>query len=240
MVSDKRGSVSLAISTIQATGVRSGCPHGLPAGACPACSGGGGGASKVVTADFSAKVGEMSYNECAAIGAFLKSVQNSKLAREADYQNQLVSMAIFQNDMSKMAKNLQNFINDMSQSAMTRPLAMIAQNVLLPVVNFMKELPTKFLQMTANISQKLFDISDKLTAIYGELKASIDKKISDFSKVIKKKITSIFEIFKPTNDSSDDERIEAYEKQLNKLKTLLEKITNKPTKYKELANEYSS
>ena len=230
--------MSLAISAVQASGVRSGlCPHGLPPGACPICSG-GMESSKVVTADFSAKPGEMSWNECAAIGAFLKSIQNARLAREADYQNQIIAMAQFQNNMTKMAQNLQTFIQNMSQSALTRPLAMVAQNILLPVVKFMKDLPVNFLQATANLAQKLTDITDKLTAIYGELKAAMDKKFSDFAKKVKKKIISIFEIFRAENENSEDERIEDYQKQLNKLQTLLEKITNRPTKYKELNREY--
>ena len=178
--------MSLAVSAIQATGVRAGlCPHGLPPGACPICSG-MGGAGRVVTADFSAKPGEMSWNECAAIGAFLKSIQNARLAREADYQNQIIAMAQFQNNMSKMAANLQTFIQNMSQSALTKPIAMVAQNMVLPVINFMKDLPVKFLQMTANIAQKLTDITDKLTAIYGELKAAIDKKYLIFLKKSKR------------------------------------------------------
>ena len=230
--------MSLAISAVQASGVHSGlCPHGLPPGACPICSG-GMGSSKVVTADFSAKPGEMSWNECAAIGAFLKSIQNARLAREVDYQNQIIAMAQFQNNMTKMAQNLQTFIQNMSQSALTRPLAMVAQNILLPVVKFMKDLPVNFLQATANLAQKLTDITDKLTAIYGELKAAMDKKFSDFAKKVKKKIISIFEIFRAENENSEDERIEDYQKQLNKLQTLLEKITNRPTKYKELNREY--
>ena len=211
------------------------CPHGLPQGACPICSGMGGGMKK---ADFSAKPGEMSWNECAAIGAFLKSIQNARLAREADYQNQIIAMAQFQNNMTKMAQNLQTFIQNMSQSALTRPLAMVAQKILLPVVKFMKDLPVNFLQATANLAQKLTDITDKLTAIYGELKSAMDKKFSDFAKKVKKKIISIFEIFRAENENSEDERIEDYQKQLNKLQTLLEKITNRPTKYKELNREY--
>ena len=230
--------MSLAIAAVQASGVRPGlCPHGLPPGACPICSGGMGG-NKVITADFSAKPGEMSWNECAAIGAFLKSIQNARLAREADYQNQIIAMAQFQNNMSKMAQNLQTFIQNMSQSALTRPLAVVAQSILLPVVNFMKDLPVNFLQMTANVAQKLADITDKLTAIYGELKAAMDKKISDFAKKVKKKILSLFEIFNVENEGSDDERIEDYQKHLNKLRNFLEKITNRPTKYNELNSEY--
>jgi len=220
--------VSLAISAIQATGVRAGlCPHGLPPGACPICSGSmGGGAGKVITADFSAKPGEMSWNECAAIGAFLKSIQNARLAREADYQNQIIAMAQFQNNMAKMSANLQTFIQNMSQSAITKPIAIIAQNVILPVVNFLKDLPVNFLQMTANMAQKLTDITDKLTAIYGELKAAMDKKISDLAKTVKKKIISIFEIFRPDNEGSDDERIKDYQKYLEKLQSFLDGIVH--------------
>ena len=48
------------------------CPHGLPLGSCPICNGMAGGGMK--KADFSAKPGEMSWNEGAAIGAFLKVV----------------------------------------------------------------------------------------------------------------------------------------------------------------------
>ena len=213
------------VTAIQTPSVGAGlCPHGLPYSACPVCSKMMGGASKVQTADFSAKPGEMSWNECAAIGAFLKSLRNARMARDNDYQQHLVSIIQFQNNMEKMSKNLQVFIQNMSQSALAKPLVFVAQNVLLPVVNIIKDIPVKFLQTTANLAQKVFDISDKLAAIYGELKAAIDKKISDFSKRVKKKIVSLFEIFKSDNMGSDDERIEDYERYLNKVKTLLDDV----------------
>ena len=213
------------VTAIQTPSVGAGlCPHGLPYSACPVCSKMMGGASKVQTADFSAKPGEMSWNECAAIGAFLKSLRNARMARDNDYQQHLVSIIQFQNNMEKMSKNLQVFIQNMSQSALAKPLVFVAQNVLLPVVNIIKDIPVKFLQTTANLAQKVFDISDKLAAIYGELKAAIDKKISDFSNRVKKKIVSLFEIFKSDNMGSDDERIEDYERYLNKVKTLLDDV----------------
>ena len=91
--------------------VRAGlCPHGLPPGACPICSGMGGSSQKVQTADFSAKPGEMSWNECAAIGAFLKSLKNARMAREADFQRHILSMAKFEADMTKAAQQLNQFI----------------------------------------------------------------------------------------------------------------------------------
>jgi hypothetical protein len=197
----------------------------------------GGSSTKVQTADFTAKAGEMSWNECAAIGAFLKSLQNARMARDADYQNRLISMAKFEADMTKASQQLSQFIQTMSQNAITKPLAFIAQKMVLPVVEAMKNMPTAMLTAMANLSNKLADISDKLTAIYGELKAAINKKISDLSKKIKKKLLSIFEIFTADNDSDDNEVMVAFEKQLNKLKHLLEKVTKRPTE-EELEDEY--
>ena len=44
------------------------CPHGMAPGACPICSGmGGGGSSRV--GERPQKAGEMSYHQCAMIGA---------------------------------------------------------------------------------------------------------------------------------------------------------------------------
>lgn len=61
----------MSLTAIQSNNSKIGtCPHGLPQGACPICSGMSGGMKKT---DFSAKPGEMSWNECAAIGAFLKA-----------------------------------------------------------------------------------------------------------------------------------------------------------------------
>lgn len=214
----------MTVGVSSVTSTKSGlCPHGLPFSACPICSGMGGG-TKVQTADFSAKPGEMSWNECAAIGAFLKSLQNARLAREADYQAQLVNIVMFEKNLAKSAENLNLFIQTMSQHTITKPIAMIAQNVVLPVVNAIKNIPVNVLNGIANVSQKLTDITDKLTAIYGELKAAIEKKVSDFMKRIKKKIVSIFEVFGSHNDADENELMVKLEKKLQKLKQMVNKI----------------
>ena len=211
----------MTVGVSSVTSTKSGlCPHGLPFSACPICSGMGGG-TKVQTADFSAKPGEMSWNECAAIGAFLKSLQNARLAREADYQAQLVNIVMFEKNLAKSAENLNLFIQTMSQHTITKPIAMIAQNVVLPVVNAIKNIPVNVLNGIANVSQKLTDITDKLTAIYGELKAAIEKKVSDFMKRIKKKIVSIFEVFGSHNDADENELMVKLEKKLQKLKQMI-------------------
>lgn len=219
--------IKVSTSVVAVGSVRAGlCPHGLPPGACPICSGMGGGGNKVQTADFSAKPGEMSWNECAAIGAFLKSLQNARMAKEADFQQRLINIAQFEANMAKSAQTLTQFIQNMSQSALTKPLALVAQKVLLPVVNTLKNLPANTLQALANFAGKLADISDKLAAVYGELKAATTKTLSDITKRIKKKFKSIFEIFTADNDSDENEMMVAFEKQLDKLKGLLEKISD--------------
>lgn len=210
------------------TAVRSGlCPHGLPPGACPICSGMGGASNKVQTADFSAKPGEMSWNECAAIGAFLKSLKNVRLAREADYQAHLVNIAMFEKNMVKASQNLANFIQTLNGNMLTKPVAVVLQNVVMPILQHIKNVPVNIMNTIATISQKLADISDKLTAIYGELKASINKKISDFFNKVKKKLVSIFMIFTPNNDADENELMVELEKKLEKLKQMLNKITKK-------------
>ena len=89
----------MQLAAMQTTTLKAGtCPHGLPLGACPICNGmgGGGGMRK---ADFSAKPGEMSWNECAAIGAFLKAQANARAQRQQDAQNYALQMQNFQNTM---------------------------------------------------------------------------------------------------------------------------------------------
>lgn len=204
------------------------CPHGLPLGACPICNGMGGGGMK--KADFSAKPGEMSWNECAAIGAFLKQQANAKLQRQQDYQNFLQSVQAFQNAMTnasaKMSALAQLAANSLPP-AIAKPVNLVL-NTIINVLNFAKNLPTALADFTKALNQKLADISDKLTAMMGELKAAINKKVSEFFKDVKKKLKSIFSIFvqTPDNDGEDDNVIEEA-KRLFELKTFIHELYQK-------------
>ncbi|HNW26338.1 MAG TPA: hypothetical protein PKI94_06050, partial [Candidatus Gastranaerophilaceae bacterium] len=53
------------------------------------------------------------------------------------------------------------------------------------------------------VKEKLADISDKLNAMFGELKNSAEKKVSDFLKDFKKRIKSLFDL--PDLSRADDE-----------------------------------
>lgn len=204
------------------------CPHGLPLGACPICNGMGGGGMK--KADFSAKPGEMSWNECAAIGAFLKQQANAKLQRQQDYQNFLQSVQAFQNAMTNASAKMSALAQLAAHSlppAIAKPVNLVL-NTIINVLNFAKNLPTALTDFTKTLNQKLADISDKLTAMMGELKAAINKKVSEFFKDVKKKLKSIFSIFvqTPDNDGEDDNVIEEA-KRLFELKTFIHELYQK-------------
>ena len=74
--------------------------------------------------------------------------------------------------------------------------------------------------------QKLVDISDKLTAVFGELKAAVEKKISDKFKDFKKKFKSVLGIFEPLDSDDEEKKIEE-SKRLFEMKTVFNSIKEK-------------
>lgn len=189
------------------------CPHGLPLGACPICNGmGGGGAKK---ADFSAKPGEMSWNQCAAIGAFLKAQKMAKQVKEQDAMNFAQRAEAFQTALmnsSQRIANIAQFISQNTPQIIAKPINFVLNTIIGGIVRTIANIPMTISNVIQAVQQKIADISDKLTAIMGELKASIDKKISDAFKIVKKKIKSIFAIFKPLDDDNEEKQIDETKK----------------------------
>lgn len=189
------------------------CPHGLPLGACPICNGmGGGGAKK---ADFSAKPGEMSWNQCAAIGAFLKAQKMAKQVKEQDAMNFAQRAEAFQTALmnsSQRIANIAQFISQNTPQIIAKPINFVLNTIIGGIVRTIANIPMAISNVIQAVQQKIADISDKLTAIMGELKASIDKKISDAFKIVKKKIKSIFAIFKPLDDDNEEKQIDETKK----------------------------
>ena len=195
----------MSLTAIQSNNSKIGtCPHGLPQGACPICSGMSGGMKK---ADFSAKPGEMSWNECAAIGAFLKAQKNARLQREQDAQNFANNIKAFQNTLMNVSKRLASiggFFAQNTPAIIARPVNFVLNTVLGGIVRTIANIPSTISNIIQTVQQKLADISDKLTAMVGELKASIEKKISESLKTLKKKIKSIFSIFNSQNIDNEE------------------------------------
>ena len=221
----------MQLAAMQTTTLKAGtCPHGLPLGACPICNGmgGGGGMRK---ADFSAKPGEMSWNECAAIGAFLKAQANARAQRQQDAQNYALQMQNFQNTMEaargRMAE-LAAFFKGNMPAIIAKPAAFILNTVIGGTLNIIKNIPTAIANTFQVLGQKLADISDKLTAMMGELKAAINKKISETFNELKKKVKSLFGIFQPLDADNDEKQIDETKKTFE-LRTFIHDLYKKLT-----------
>ena len=221
----------MQLATLNANTVKAGtCPHGLPLGACPICNGmgGGGGMRK---ADFSAKPGEMSWNECAAIGAFLKAQANAKARRQQDLQNYALQMQNFQTSMvnarARVAE-LAQFFTQNTPAIIAKPVNFVLNTVLGGTLNIIKNLPAAIQTAFQTIQQKLADISDKLTAMMGELKAAVEKKISETFSELKKKVKSLFTIFSPLDAENEDKQIDETKKTFE-LRTFIHELYKKLT-----------
>ena len=230
----------MSLTAIQSNNSKIGtCPHGLPQGACPICSGMGGGMKK---ADFSAKPGEMSWNECAAIGAFLKAQKNARLQREQDAQNFANNIKVFQNTLMNASQRLANiggFFAQNTPAIIARPVNFVLNTVLGGIVRTIANIPSTISSIIQTVQQKLADISDKLTAMVGELKASIEKKISESLKTLKKKIKSIFSIFNSQNIDNEEKQIDETKKTF-KLKTFIHDLYKKLTEKGKNDTEHNS
>lgn len=230
----------MSLTAIQSNNSKIGtCPHGLPQGACPICSGMSGGMKK---ADFSAKPGEMSWNECAAIGAFLKAQKNARLQREQDAQNFANNIKAFQNTLMNVSKRLANiggFFAQNTPAIIARPVNFVLNTVLGGIVRTIANIPSTISNIIQTVQQKLADISDKLTAMIGELKASIEKKISESLKTLKKKIKSIFSIFNSQNIDNEEKQIDETKKTF-KLKTFIHDLYKKLTEKGKNDTEHNS
>lgn len=199
------------------------CPHGLPLGSCPICNGmAGGGAKK---ADFSAKFGEMSWNECAAIGAFLKA---QRLARETKIQDALnftQQQAIFQKNLENLHSRLTLFNTMFSQKfpkIVSMPVTFIVQTLLVRPLEIIRAIP----QFLTNTQAKIADISAKITSVLGEIKTAINKKISETLNEVKKKVKSLFALFETLNLHNEDKKIDE-EKRAFDLKKFLHSLIKK-------------
>lgn len=233
----------MPFGAIQTNSARVGtCPHGLPLGACPICNGMGGGGMR--KADFSAKPGEMSWNECAAIGAFLKAQQEAKLARQQDAQNFVQNMQAFQQTMTNAHQrlvSLAQFFTTNTPAIISRPVNFVLNTVLGNTLNALRNMPENIANFTQNISQKFADISDKLTAVYGELKAAVQKKVSEAFNDFKKKVQSLFGLFEPLDIDNDEKKIDETKKAFE-LKTFIHHMYKKLTgeNKKDLQDEHNT
>lgn len=205
------------------------CPHGLPQGACPICNGMGGGGGASTKKANSQK--EMSWSECYAAWQQMDRAKQASRQRQEITHNPPLSFSSKLGDFSQKLANLSEKLATFAKNPtnmpriISAPLALIAR-VAIPILNTIKTL-SNITQNTINfVKEKFINITDKLNAIFGELKASIEKKISDNLKDFKKKFKSIFGIYEPEDIIDEDRQIEE-QKRIFELKTVLNSIKEK-------------
>lgn len=200
------------------------CPHGCAPGACPICSGMGGGGMR--PGERAQKPGEMSYHECAMIGAMMKARALQTKAHEANLKHHAENVAAFEKNMEALCAKAAEIASFASKSILMKPIAFVVNNFVIPLLNVAKNIP----QIIQNISQKFSqiktDIQDKLNAIFGEAKAFIDKKVSELVSNIKSKFELLSKIFKRNNTKDDETKIDE-DKKIFRLKTFINKIIRK-------------
>lgn len=212
------------------------CPHGLPLGACPICNGmgGGGGGGSAKKSDKP----EMSWSECYVMWQQMQKAKqapkgNPNEAIQAQmisqYKMQL-SIGAFAQKIGNLTDKMSNFIKNASYaSSFGDKLLAFSARLALPVLNSIKNIASFADKALNAIKGKFIDISDKLNAMFGELKNAIEKKISDKLKDFKKKIKSLFGILDPENvdDIEDEEKKIEDEKRIFETKTFIHSLKQK-------------
>lgn len=221
--------MSLGSTAVHSHTVKAGtCPHGLPLGACPICNGMAGGNS-TSKRDVPRNVGEMTYNQCAAIGAMLRAQKHAKQQAKIAQQNHLQAIADFQKSISNAHQKIMDLAASVSKSMpkiIAAPINFILTNVVAKVLNVVQNLPNIISNISQAITQKFTDITDKLTAVYGELKAAVQKKISEVLNNVKKKLKSLFFVFGTQETDDEDKKIDEAKKAFE-LKTFIHTLAQK-------------
>ena len=200
------------------------CPHGLPMGACPICSGMAGGNS-TTKRDIPRNVGEMTYNQCAVIGAMLRAQKNAKQSAQIAQQNHIQALIQFQKTLDNIHQKIIDLAGTISKSTpaiISAPVNFILTQVVARIINIVNSIPN----LISNIAQKFADISDKLTAIYGELKASVSKALSNLKDNIKKRLKSLLFVFGTDENNNEEKKIDETKKAFN-IKTFIHKLAQK-------------
>ncbi len=201
------------------------CPHGVAPGACPICSnmGGGGG---LRPGERPQKAGEMSYHECAMIGAMMRAREAQQKLHEQSLLQRAEALKAFEQSLINAAQKMAEFASNIQKFLPLKPVAMIINNIAIPIIKTIANLPNIISNISEKITQlkeKFTDIMDKLTAIFGEAKAFIEKKVSELIGSLKSKLKNLFKIFKRNNTKDDETKIDE-DKKLFRLKTFINKI----------------
>ena len=205
------------------------CPHGLPPGACPICSGGGGGIKKM-DRNTRRHPGEMTWNECYAIGQMMKAAKARKEAAAEHAEQVALQNANLTKGHNNFVKSVVNFVSNIP---LVKPMLKLSNKIASNIANFTSKISNFINKQVQNIKNTfknvMADISDKIAAIFGEEKLAKLKNLEKFAKRATEKILSIFGFVKETEkeDKDSTEQLKKEEKKISFLAKVMKKIVMK-------------
>lgn len=177
------------------------CPHGLPPAACPICSGGmaaGGNKMKDAPATKPMNSGQWSWMKCYAAGLAMRAqearVENAKNTFEKQIEFAKELGKSIQNIADRIKNNIENIQNTMP-NIISKPITFISNVIIFPILNIIAQIPKlieKIVQIQQNLAIMLQQAGEKLTALLGDIKNFLDKKIIEN---IKKQVKKFFLFF---------------------------------------------
>ena len=91
-----------------------------------------------------------------------------------------MQIAKFESQMMNISQKLANLAAIVSKNApsiVAKPVNFVINKIATPLANLSKNLPVNIMKAMDNLKQKFVDIQDKLNAMFGEMKNSVEKKI---------------------------------------------------------------
>ena len=188
-------------------------------------------------ADFSAKVGEMSYAQCLAIGNMLKAQKQRRLDAKNDFVQMQEQIAIFYKNMNNMLQKIQtvllNAFNKLPDGVKTN-VKNIINTLVIPTFNFFKNVFNNIKNIINNTFQQIKgmikEACDRFIGIMGELKNFFERQIVNKFNEIKNKLFKLFGFANVNNEQvQENQKVSKEEKllnELNKIKDWVRKIFN--------------
>ncbi len=203
------------------------CPHGFPNGACPLCSGMGGGGS-ATTRNMRRRPGEMTYNECYAIWQMMKAakLQNDKMEKlqqlgQAENSNRLNNLNI-----NSAGKNIfQRILSTNFVQSGISILNNLGKNIIKFTNNITNFVVQGFNTIVSSVKNFIADISGKIALFFGEEKQALEDNLKKAVKIIKEKFISLFGFINKSNREEETEEIvKKEEKRIFSLRQIRQKL----------------
>lgn len=205
------------------------CPHGMPMGACPICAGmmggsGGGGAK-------AAKKGEMSWDQCYAMGLAMKA-QSQRADDAKQFQMDGLMAAMARNKVVQAIAKHAVAVSAFIQTNITQPVANFTNKVITTIAKPFKTVFNAIansalangIKTAANfVKQGMANISDKIAAALGEPMTAAAHFLSENWRKFKQKRFFFFsEVDTGMEQGEQDEEVEL--KRILSLKTFKENM----------------